>query len=78
MDFATKAEREARKKEADALEARIAPLKKQIADLDTPYREKIGEAKRTSLEPKYREALAVPAEKRSAQDRRSSRPRPPS
>jgi len=65
VEFATKAERDARKMEADALNARIAPLKKQIAEIDTPYRDRITKAKRAKLDSKYREALAVPADKRT-------------
>jgi hypothetical protein len=70
VDFATAAERDARKKEADALNAKVAPIKAKIAAIDAPYREKIGKAKREKLEQKYKDALAVPAEKRTAEQKK--------
>jgi uncharacterized protein DUF1553/uncharacterized protein DUF1549 len=70
VDFATPAEREARKKEADALDARIAPVKKRINELDAPYRTRIAEAKRAALEAKYKDVLAVPADKRDANQKK--------
>ncbi len=69
VDFATQAERDARKKQADDLTAKTAPLKKQIADLDAPVRAKLGKEKREKLEPKYKEALDTPAEKRTAEQK---------
>src|SRR2546430_7697795 len=56
--FATAEEKAERKKAADALTAKIAPLKKQVADIDAPYRAKVGQAKRERLDPKYKDALA--------------------
>ncbi|MFM8274483.1 MAG: DUF1549 domain-containing protein, partial [Gemmata sp.] len=38
IDFATQAERDARKRQADELAAKVAPVKKQVADLDAPVR----------------------------------------
>ena len=70
VDFATEAERETRKKEADAINAKLSPIKKLIADIDAPYRSKIAEAKRESLEPKYMQALEVPADKRTAEQKK--------
>jgi Protein of unknown function (DUF1553)/Protein of unknown function (DUF1549) len=70
VDFATPAERDARKKEAEALDAKTAPIAKQIAAIDAPYRAKIGREKRDRLEPKYREALDTPAEKRTPEQKK--------
>ncbi len=47
------------------LNARIEPLRKQVADLDAPYRDRLTEAKKAGLEPAYREALAVDPKKRT-------------
>ncbi len=69
VDFATQAERDARKKKLDEITAKTAPLKKQIADLDTPVRARLAKAKREKLEPKYKEALETPAEKRTAEQK---------
>ncbi len=65
VDFATVAERAANKNVIEGLNAKAAPLKKQIADIDAPYRATIARAKREKLEPKYREALDIPAGKRT-------------
>jgi len=70
VDFASAAERDARKTEADALDKRMAPLKKQITELDAPYRARISKAKHAALEPKYRDALAVAADKRDANQKK--------
>lgn len=65
VDLATVEEHEARKKAVAELDAKTAPLKKQIADIDAPYRNRIAKAKRDALEPHYREALDTPASKRT-------------
>src|SRR5689334_4147293 len=70
VNFATESEREAFKKETAALNAKTEPLKKKIAAIDAPYREKIAKAKRANLEPKYREVLAIPSAKRSAEQKK--------
>lgn len=69
VDFATQAERDDRKKQTDAINAKAAPLKKQIAELDAPVRTKVAAEKRAKLEPKYKEALDAPAEKRTPEQR---------
>ena len=70
IDLATPAEKEARKKQADAVNAQTAPLKGRVAAIDAPYRGQVAQAKRDALEPKYQEALAVAAEKRTAEQKR--------
>ncbi len=69
VDFATKEEREARKKQVDEINAKTAPIKKQIAALDNPVRAKLMKEKREALEPKYKEALDIPAEKRTPEQK---------
>jgi hypothetical protein len=69
VDFASEAEQEAHTKRVDELNAQMAPLKKRIAELDAPVRTKVAAEKRAKLEPKYREALDTPAEKRTAEQK---------
>src|SRR5262249_19286427 len=70
VDFATPDEKAARQKTVDELNAQLAPLKKQIADLDAPVRTRVAQAKRDALDPKYKEVLAIPAEKRTAEQKK--------
>jgi len=70
MDFSTEAERDGRRKSLKALEEQMAPLRTEIAAIDAPYRAQITEAKRAALEPKYRQVLAIPAEKRTAEQKK--------
>ena len=69
VDFATKEEKDARKKRVDEIAARAAPLKRQIADLDAPVRARVAKEKREKLEAKYRDALDTPADTRTAEQR---------
>ncbi|MDY3557934.1 DUF1549 and DUF1553 domain-containing protein [Gemmata sp. JC673] len=64
-DFATAEQRDARNKLAEAITAKTAPLKKQIAELDAPVRAKVAKEKREKLEPRFKDALDVPADKRT-------------
>jgi len=70
FNFATEAERDTREKKADELNTKMAPLKKQIDALDAPVRAKVAAEKRKNLEPKYRDALDTPAEKRTPEQRK--------
>jgi hypothetical protein len=70
VSFATESEREAFKKETAAINAKTEPIKKKIAAIDAPYRDKIAKSKRANLEPKYREVLAIPAAKRNAEQKK--------
>ena len=70
VDLATPDEKSARKKQADDLEKQAAPLKKQVADLDAPVRTRVAAAKRAALEPRYKDALDTPAEKRTAEQKK--------
>jgi hypothetical protein len=69
VDFASAEERAARQKQVADLNAKSAPLKKQIADLDEPVRDRVMKQKREALEPKYLDALNTPAEKRTPEQR---------
>jgi hypothetical protein len=69
VDFAQQPERDARKKKVDELNAQLAPIKKQIADLDAPARARVQKEKRAALEPKFRAALDAPADKRTPEQR---------
>jgi hypothetical protein len=65
VNLASPQEKEARDKAAAAIQAKIAPLNGKVAVLEAPYRNKLTEMKKAALEPMYREALAVAAEKRT-------------
>jgi hypothetical protein len=69
-DLATAAEKTANTAENAKIQAKIGPLRAKVAAIDAPYRAKLGEAKTKALEPKYRDALAVPAEKRTPEQKR--------
>ena len=70
MNLASDAERAARDKVVAELEAEAAPLRKRVAEIDAPYRAKLAAAKRAALEPKYRDALDAPPEKRTAEQKK--------
>jgi hypothetical protein len=70
VDFATDAEKAARKKAADELTAKITPLKNQVNAIDAPHRATVARQKRDRLEPKYKDALAVAADKRTAEQKK--------
>jgi hypothetical protein len=42
-----------------------APLQKRLAELEAPYRKRVAEEKKAKLEPAFRDALSVPAAKRT-------------
>jgi hypothetical protein len=64
-DMASAEEKSAHAKTIAALEAKIAPLKGKLVALDAPHQARLTEKKRAALEPKYRNALAIPEPKRS-------------
>lgn len=69
VDFATQSERDARTKIVDGINAKMSPLKKQIAKLDAPVRAKVTADKRAKLERKYKEALDTPSGKRTKEQK---------
>ena len=70
LDLATPEEKQTREKAAGELHAKAAPLRAKVAALDAPVRAKVAAAKRAALEPKYAAALAVPAEKRTPEEKK--------
>src|SRR5262249_4304093 len=65
INLAGPSEKVARDKSAAGIQAKIAPLAGKVAALEAPHRTKLTEMKKTALESKYREALALPADKRT-------------
>ncbi len=65
IDLSTPAERAEVKRRNDEIDAKIAPLTKQAADIEAPVRRRLSAAKKAKLEAPYREALAVEADKRT-------------
>ncbi len=53
-----------------AHEERLAPIQKQLRQIEEPYREKAGEIKKAALDPRFLAALNTPEEKRSEQQQR--------
>lgn len=51
-------------------EERLAPIKKQIAEIEKPYRDQIREEKMARLEPKYRDVLAIPEKERNEEQKK--------
>jgi hypothetical protein len=70
IDVAGAAERAEHQNRTKSLEAKLAPLRKQAAQLEAPYRARLTEAKKARLEPMYREALAVEAGKRTPEQKK--------
>ncbi len=65
VDLSTSEERQRHAQEVNAYEERLKPITGQIAEIEKPYREKIKADKTAQLEPKLREALNTPKEKRT-------------
>ncbi len=70
VELATDAEKEARKKQVNAIEAQTGPLKQIVAAMDAPIRAKVQQAKRDALEPKYQDALTTASEKRTPEQKK--------
>jgi hypothetical protein len=70
VDLSSAEERAERERRAKPLTERLAALKKQVADLEAPYRQRLTEAKKAKLEPMYRAALAVAADKRTPEEQK--------
>jgi hypothetical protein len=69
VDLSDQPQRDERKKQVEALNAKLAPIKKLIADLDAPVRAKVQKEKRAALEPKFRDALDTPSDNRTPEQR---------
>jgi hypothetical protein len=70
VDIATVAAKSAHKRELEALEKLVAPLKKQVAELEAPYQKSLREAKKARLEPQHLDALAIAADKRTPEQKK--------
>jgi hypothetical protein len=70
VDIATAAEKESTAKKRADVEAPLAKLEKQIADLEAPYRARLTEEKKDALEPAIREALAVEEKKQTPEQKK--------
>jgi hypothetical protein len=70
VDISTAAEKTRIAQQNQALDSRIAPLQKQVADLEAPYRARLAAAKKAHLEKKYQDALAIAPEKRTADQKK--------
>ena len=68
-DLASPEEQAAHLKAVAVLQAKITPLRARLAALDAPYRAKLGDKKKQMLEPEYRVALEMPADKRTPQQK---------
>jgi hypothetical protein len=70
VDIATAEERAAVTKQVKALNDQLAPLRSQVASIDAPYRARLTESKRKSLEKVYRDALDIDPKKRTPQQKK--------
>ncbi len=69
VDISTSGQKSAHQWAMKAWEARLDPVKKEIAELEKPYREKLKEQRKARLEPKYRAVLEIPADKRTPEQK---------
>jgi hypothetical protein len=70
VDIATAAERHTYEERNKALQAELAPLRKQVAEMEKPYKALLTELKRNLLEAEYRAALDVEPAKRSPEQKK--------
>ncbi len=73
VDIASPAEKAAADKAAKEYAAQIEPVRKELKALDKPYHDRIVAAKTAKLEPKYRDALAVPEKERTKEQKERAR-----
>ncbi len=70
IDIARPEQRAAHERRTEELEARLAPLRKQVDQLEAPYRKRLSDEKKARLESMYREALEVSADKRDPEQKK--------
>ncbi len=70
IDVATARERATHQQRVQEVKAKTAPLSKQVADLEGPYRARLAEDKRARLEPAYRQAVDTAPMKRTAEQKK--------
>jgi hypothetical protein len=67
VDIATPEETAKHDRRAAELNAQLAPLRKEVAELEAPYKARLTEAKKAKLEQKYLDALAVEPKNRTVE-----------
>jgi hypothetical protein len=70
VDIYTPEEKAAYDRELKAWELRLEPVRKQIAAIEKPYRDRLRELRRSKLEAAFRAALAIPADQRTPDQKR--------
>jgi hypothetical protein len=70
IDLSTAAERAEYERGKHEMDAKIAPLMKQAADIEAPVRDRLSAVKKAKLEAPYREALAAEADKRTPEQKK--------
>jgi len=69
LDISTPEEKAVYERAKKLYDGRLDPVKKQIAEIEKPYRERIKAERKTKLEPKLREVLDVPEDKRTPEQK---------
>jgi hypothetical protein len=67
VDLASPEEKAAQSRLVKEIDGKIAPLKARVNELEAPYRQRLTEAKKAKLDAATREALAVEASRRTAE-----------
>jgi hypothetical protein len=70
VDLATEEEKDALKRKLLKVSIRLNPIKKQVADLEAPYRAKLLAEKKAKLDPKMREAVDADPKKRTDEQKK--------
>jgi hypothetical protein len=70
VDLATPAEREEYGRRRQDIDPRLTPLRKQLQQLELPYKQRLTRGKRDRLEPAYRTALDTDPGKRTPEQRK--------
>jgi hypothetical protein len=70
VDLADEAERTEYQRSSRQLGERLSPLRAELNRLETPYRQRLTQAKKDRLEPAYRAALAVEPAKRTPEQKK--------
>ena len=70
IELATDAEKKEIEKETKVFRDQMAALQKKIHELEAPYRASLTKQKKERLEPKYKDALATPADKRTPEQKK--------
>jgi hypothetical protein len=67
IDLAKPADKELFTKRKKELDERLEPLRKQVHEIEAPYRQRLATAKREKLDPAMREAVDIAPDKRTPQ-----------